>query len=874
MGMRFALKRVVGVYEPYLPFALAVALTALFGGRGPGMAANALSAVAVAWFFLKPAHAFADPAAGWALGLFVVSATPVALLAGSLREALMARARTEQELRRHAQLIDLSHDAVITMDCDHRVITWNKGAEEIYGWSEQDAAGKVSHQLLQTVGDLSMTEIDEILRREGRWEAELRPMARDGRRLVVDTREVLFGDELGLPACILAITRDITARKKMEEDLRQSENQFRTLADAIPQLCGMASPDGWFFWENQRWRDYTGLTSEQTEGWGWLSALDREASSGALESWQHSIAAGEPFESVFAVRGTDHVVRPFLTRAMPVCDRAGKVARWFGTMTDISEQRRTEDALRKAHSELQAIMDAMPVAMFISRDPECRFVLGNRCARQLLRKPPESDLSQSALVDEYRADFRFIQDGNEIPPDELPLRKAAATGQAVYDVELELAFFDGKRSNIIGNAVPLLDAEGRSTGAVGVFVDITEHKRTEERLRRAQKLEGIGLLAGGIAHDFNNLLTVITGNAGLALDRYPLSEELQHIITASERAAHLTSQLLAYAGKGHFISKTFNLTDVVSGSAELLSVSVPKRVELKFNLSPEELLIKGDPSQIERVLTDLVINASEAIPPQTEGRIEVTTSDCGVTPETVLRDAQAFDIRPGHFVCLEVTDNGAGMDEATLAQIFDPFFSTKFTGRGLGLPAVQGIVRSFDGFIQVHSSPGAGSTFRVFMPASAEKAAAAIPAGDRLGTSRRQDRRRATILVVDDEDMLRSLACMTLRNQGHEVLEAKNGKDALEALAGASTLPTLVLLDLTMPVMGGAELVPILNHDYPGLRVIVTSGYSEEDARRDLPPEAIADFLQKPYTLTTLVDKVEEVLHSGGGPNEQHPTAA
>src|SRR5262249_38061431 len=150
----------------------------------------------------------------------------------------------EQELRRHAQLIDLSHDAVITMDGDYRVITWNKGAEEMYGWSEQDAAGKVLHQLLQTVGDISITKIDETLRREGRWEGELRPMARDGRRLVVDSRQVLFGDEPGLPVCILAICREITARKKMEEDLRQSENQFRTLADAIPQLCGMASPDG------------------------------------------------------------------------------------------------------------------------------------------------------------------------------------------------------------------------------------------------------------------------------------------------------------------------------------------------------------------------------------------------------------------------------------------------------------------------------------------------------------------------------------------------------------------------------------------------------------------------------------------------------
>jgi CheY-like chemotaxis protein len=195
------------------------------------------------------------------------------------------------------------------------------------------------------------------------------------------------------------------------------------------------------------------------------------------------------------------------------------------------------------------------------------------------------------------------------------------------------------------------------------------------------------------------------------------------------------------------------------------------------------------------------------------------------------------------------------MDEATLAKIFDPFFSTKFTGRGLGLAAVQGIVRSRHGFIDVRSSPSAGSAFRGFLPASTEQPAAAASAGAPVVTSRRQDRRPATILVVDDEEMVRGMTCMVLRNQGHEVLEANNGQSALQLLAAATTLPRLVLLDLTMPVMGGAELLPILNHDYPGLRVILTSGYSEEDARRDLSPGAIADFLQKPLRLKRLQKK-------------------
>jgi PAS domain S-box-containing protein len=264
---------------------------------------------------------------------------------------------------------------------------------------------------------------------------------------------------------------DITARKEMEEELRQSEDQFRTLADAIPQLCGMADPEGNFIWYNRRWYEYTGTTLEQTKGWDWQSTLDPEVVPEALERAHHSVATGEPFQMVLPLRGADGVVRPYLTRSTPLRDRDGRVVRWFATATDISEQRKTEDALRKAHSEelarateLQVIMDEVPVAIFISRDPECRNIIGNRSAYQLFRELQGSNLSKSVPDGKKLPAVRVMKDGREIPPRELPVQKAAATGQAVYDLELELAFEDVSRGNIIGNAVPFLDAEGRSPG--------------------------------------------------------------------------------------------------------------------------------------------------------------------------------------------------------------------------------------------------------------------------------------------------------------------------------------------------------------------------------------------------------------------------
>jgi PAS domain S-box-containing protein len=331
-GVRLVFNPVVGIYAPTVLFGIAVIAAAWFGGRGPGLAATALSALSGVWFFSEPIHSlsFAHPEEIWAVSLFVFEGALIALLVGSLGESLLARARAEDISRRQAHLIDLSHDAVITLDVHRRVITWNKGAAEMYGWSEREAIGKVLHELLQTTGPISVSEADKILHREGHWEGELSRMHRDGHRLSVDSRQVLFRGRTGSPACILAISRDITKRKEIEEDLRESEEQFRTLADAIPNLSGMAYPDGMLFWLNQRWSDYTGLTLEESEGAGWLSAIDREASPGAVERWEHSIATGEPLESVFAVRGADGVTRPFLCRAVPFarqCREGGPLVR-------------------------------------------------------------------------------------------------------------------------------------------------------------------------------------------------------------------------------------------------------------------------------------------------------------------------------------------------------------------------------------------------------------------------------------------------------------------------------------------------------------------------------------------------------------------
>jgi CheY-like chemotaxis protein len=260
---------------------------------------------------------------------------------------------------------------------------------------------------------------------------------------------------------------------------------------------------------------------------------------------------------------------------------------------------------------------------------------------------------------------------------------------------------------------------------------------------------------------------------------------------------------------------------------------------------------------------NLVINAGEAMPQKTDGFIDVSTG-CEEISAAMARSRTRYDVSPGLYVWLEVRDSGAGMDDATLSRIFDPFFTTKFTGRGLGLAAVEGIVRSSKGFIDVRSQPGAGTTFRVFLPASANVRTADFSKPVERSRQQHQQRGSCTVLVVDDEEMVRELASIILRRHGYEVRQAVDGKHALQLIAESGSPPAVVLLDLAMPVMGGDELLPILKERYPALKIIVSSGYAEEEARNRFSETSVAGVLQKPYSPVALTSKIEEVL--GGRP--------
>jgi signal transduction histidine kinase/ActR/RegA family two-component response regulator len=374
-----------------------------------------------------------------------------------------------------------------------------------------------------------------------------------------------------------------------------------------------------------------------------------------------------------------------------------------------------------------------------------------------------------------------------------------------------------------------------------------ERKQLEEQLRQAQKLESLGLLAGGVAHDFNNLLTGILGNASLVLEMLsppePERSMLEDVVRASERAAELTRQLLAYAGKGKFVVRPVHMSEVVREIGQLVRSSIPRQVELKMDLHSDLPLVEADPSQMQQLVMNLVINAAEAMGNNT-GLIEVTTS--------VRRSDD------GIAVSLRVHDTGCGMDEPTKSHIFDPFFTTKFTGRGLGLAAVQGIVRSHNGRIEVISEPNCGSTFEILLPAMERSAemwhepepaqTPVVPTGG------------GVVLVVDDEEIVRRTAAVTLQRYGYSVVEAENGRDAVALFEEMKGTVEVVLLDLTMPVMTGEETYRQIKEIDPTVPVIVSSGYDEVEAARRFGAEGLADFIQKPYVAHMLADKVKSAI--------------
>jgi len=454
------------------------------------------------------------------------------------------------------------------------------------------------------------------------------------------------------------------------------------------------------------------------------------------------------------------------------------------------------------------------------------------------------------------SDFHPLDEARRMKQELFPL--AVANGS--YQCDLTLLHADGHE--IVTSAVLMahdLSNDGRPEMFSLIARDLTEERAMQEQVAHGQRLESLGVLAGGIAHDFNNILTAILGNAAMAERKAISSPEqtqryLHNIVESSDKAADLCKQMLAYSGKGKFVVRAMDLSAMVEEVTRLLEVSIDKGVVLKYHLAENLPAVECDVAQIQQVMMNLVINASQAIGNKS-GVISITTSmlnaDHAYLKATYLNDA----LPEGRYVSLEVSDTGCGMDQETQAKVFEPFFTTKFTGNGLGMSAVLGIVRGHHGAIKLYSEPGRGTTFKILLPASDREVL------DQPDLSPVQNQQGSgTILVVDDEESIREAASMMLEDIGFDTLTAVDGEDGVRVYRAHQDVIVGVLMDMTMPKMDGKACFTELRRINPDVKVVLSSGYNQQDAVSQFSGQGLAGFLQKPYFPDALASKIHEVL--------------
>jgi two-component system cell cycle sensor histidine kinase/response regulator CckA len=565
------------------------------------------------------------------------------------------------------------------------------------------------------------------------------------------------------------------------------------------------------------------------------------------ESILTRIRAGQRVQHFETVRIRKGGARLHVSLTISPIREGGRVVGASHVARDISERKRLESA----NAQLAAIVESSEDAI-ISKDLQGVIQTWNASAARVYGYTADEVIGRNMTF--------LLPPGRE--SEEEQILDKIRRGERVEHFETTRLRKGGDSIHVALTISPIRSRDGGLVGASHVARDITERRAFEQQMRQAQRLESLGVLAGGIAHDFNNLLTGIIGNASLAVetlaDAHAARRFLGELTLSAERAADLTRQLLAYSGRGQFVVGPVNVSEVVAEISTLVKASIPKTVEVRLELERRIPAIEADRSQIQQLAMNLVINGAEAVGEDRPGKVLVKTGAERLDGDLLRAAFPAAQIEAGDYVFIEVEDDGCGMDEQTRAKIFDPFFTTKFTGRGLGLAAAMGIVKAHNGAIRVASVAGKGTAFKVIFPVRRQEVVEEnVPAkADSKGAV------KGVVLMVDDEETVRKVAKAALEIRGYRVILACDGREAVEMFREMSDSISLVILDLTMPVMGGEEALRHVRDIRPDATVVLSSGYMEADAMRRFSADGLAGFIQKPYTSARLREKVDEVLQN------------
>ena len=641
-------------------------------------------------------------------------------------------------------------------------------------------------------------------------------------------------------------------REAAEERLREAGH----IIESASSVIATASLDGKMTYVNPAFLDLWGF-DDPAEVLGrpftdfWLVEDQLDEIMHALHhegKWSSEIRACRKDGTLFDVQ----------VSAATVYDREGQPVALMSSSVDITERKQAEEALCRERDFSTSLIQTSPAfIVVIARDGKT--MLMNGAMLDALGYDEEEVIGQDYLA-------MFVPAREH----EVLSRVFQSFQQEEYSrSENHVLTKNGQELLVDWYGKSVLNDTGEMEHFFGIGLDITERKRAEQERRslevqvqHSQKLESLGVLAGGIAHDFNNILLAILGNADLALQYLsevsPARPLVKEVEKAARRAADLTRQMLAYSGKGRFEVKELDLSELADEMAHLLKSSISKKVILNTHLSRNLPAIKADAVQLQQIVMNLITNASEAFGNEAAGLVSIGTGVATCDEEYLAGSQLPEKPAPGNFAYLEVSDNGCGMSDETKAKLFDPFFTTKFSGRGLGMAAVLGIVRGHSGAIMMESEMGAGTTIRVLFPTLDEALAEGPEEGK--GSDTEVWRGQGTILLVDDEDPIRKLGARMLERMGFDVLTAADGREAIDLFQQCPDEISCVVLDLSMPHMNGEETFHELRRIKDDVRVVLSSGYSEQDIDERFAGQDIAGFIQKPYNSTTFKEKIKHIL--------------
>jgi two-component system cell cycle sensor histidine kinase/response regulator CckA len=780
------------------------------------------------------------------LAITAIRSGSATLFTGVLRD-ITARQQAEATRARLAAIVDSSDDAILSISMDDTILTWNAGAERLYGYTASEMIGR-SRALLVPAGQSA--ELVSIMERAARGEAgeplETRRTRKD--KSVVDVSLVIspMTDATGRITSVSTIARDITGRKKAEATVRDERDRAQQYLDTAEVILLKLDVEGRILLVNRYACAVLGWTADELLGKIWIeTCVPARIRDEIRANFLHPFG-GELSVSESPVLTRSGEVRLFEWRCRLLRDEEGRVVGSFSSGTDITGRNLAVELLKKAEERMRFVLEAAGAGIW-----DLDFTTGVLQWSEILES--QHGLRPGTFGGTLEA---FVERVHPQDRDALLKTLKAPRSGANFSIQHRAVWPDGAVRWLSGAGRIDAGPHGEPVRGVGISLDVTERHTLEEQYQQAQKMEAIGQLAGGVAHDFNNLLTVILGFCELLLEDLepddPRQAEIMEIQTAGARAAGLTRQLLAFSRKEIIQPTLLDLNLIVADIRVMLARLIGEDVTVVVGLGAALAPVKADRGQVEQIVLNLAVNARDAMP--NGGTLTIRTANVELDEDYAKTH---LAVTPGPYVALTVTDTGTGMTPEVQARLFEPFFTTKGPGKGtgLGLATVHGIAVRSGGSVTVDSEVGRGTSFMVYFPRAdaAGLVVAPAPAGDR-GHAGVQ-----TVLVVEDSEGLRDLTKRLLERQGYTVLLAANADEARHQFDEHPSID-LLLTDVVMPGVSGPELVKELVGLRPTLRVVYMSGYTDEAIVHHGVLDPGIAFLHKPFSSETLGRKIREVL--------------